>query len=686
MADEIVSSISDLKKTMQKLEEGRQAEAEKAEKDRKKTIVELEKQTTAGDGRKKGVKQARAAAETELKRVKKAQKLDSDINLEVSRSAAEALGISVEQLQLRKEAKQQLDDQKVGLDKLEEAIKAAGGDPAQNAELQRRTLAFQDATKAAEAQSRTTEVAAGELEREKLEAMKVQLEKNGQVATDSKEFNKLSYEIEKAALQKRYDEADSPAARKEIRQEQRALAAKQEGLLGKIAGGMNFLRDSAKEKLKSAGKGIMAILKGTLVAGFALALVAFLNSSYWEDTKTYIVKTLIPTLGRFYDAFFGPEGGFINGIKALFGDESGIGSIVLGIGSAAALFAAFKFAKLIKAVKGLLGGVSSFASKLSGIGGGKGGAAAKGGAIAKGGGKGGGAGKALGNIGKGIGKGLGGILRGIAGGFMAFANPAVAIGAAAFAAAIVLVGGAVAGAAYLLGKAMPTLSSGFKSFEELDGNKLLQVGKGIAAIGAGMAAFGAGKAVEGVGSLVGSIAGLFGGKDKLTPLEQLKIFGDTQINSAQATANAKGLVSYSKAMAMAGGAEAAQGIGGLIGGIAGGLVKLFGGDSPLDKLKKFGDMDINQSGVIKNAAAVAEYSKAMSLLKGDITGADLVKSERANRVNQAGVERSGGGGTPVVVNAPSTNVVNSSTSSSATHMNTAMANPNPTVAALNLSY
>jgi len=681
MADEIVSSISDLKKTMQKLEEGRQAEAEKAEKDRTARMKELNSIDKEAKANGKGNRKEAVAARAELKQIKKAQKLDSDINLEVSRSAAEALGISVEQLQLRKEAKQQLDDQKVGLDKLEEAIKASGGDPAQNAEFQRRTLAHQDAMKAAEVQGRTKWSG-----KEEVEEMKAQLEKNGQVATDSKEFNKLQYEVQKAELAERLKNADSPAARKEIKNEQRALAAKQEGLLGKIAGGMNFLRDSAKEKLKSAGKGIMAILKGTLVAGFALALVAFLNSSYWEDTKNYIVDVLVPKLQEFYNAFFGEGGGFINGIKALFGDKGGIGGIVLGIGSAAALFAAFKFAPLIKAVKGFLGGIGSFASKLTGIGGGKGGAAAKGGAIAKGGGKGGGAGKGIANIGKGIGKGLGGILRGIAGGFMAFANPAVAIGAAAFAAAIVLVGGAVAGASYLLGKAMPTLSSGFKSFEELDGNKLLQVGKGIAAIGAGMAAFGAGKAVEGVGSLVGSIAGLFGGKDKLTPLEQLKIFGDTQINSAQATANAKGLVSYSKAMAMAGGAEASVGVGSFIGGMASGLVKLFGGDSPLDKLKEFGDMDINQSGIIKNAAAVAEYSKAMSLLKGDITGADLVKSERANRVNQAGVERSGGGGTPVVVNAPSTNVVNSSTSSSATHMNTAMANPNPTVAALNLSY
>jgi hypothetical protein len=80
---------------------------------------------------------------------------------------------------------------------------------------------------------------------------------------------------------------------------------------------------------------------------------------------------------------------------------------------------------------------------------------------------------------------------------------------------------------------------------------------------------------------------------------------------------------------------------------------------------------------------VAEYSKAISLMKGDITGADLVNAERANRVNQAGVERSGGGGgAPVIVNAPTTSVIDNS-SSSATHMSTPLTNNNQTVNAVN---
>ena len=87
---------------------------------------------------------------------------------------------------------------------------------------------------------------------------------------------------------------------------------------------------------------------------------------------------------------------------------------------------------------------------------------------------------------------------------------------------------------------------------------------------------------------------------------------------------------------------------------------------------------------MKNSKAVAEYSKAISLMKGDITGADLVNSERANRVNQAGVERSGGGGAPIIISAPSTNV-NRTSSSNATFTSTPMKNPNPTVNALNNS-
>ena len=54
------------------------------------------------------------------------------------------------------------------------------------------------------------------------------------------------------------------------------------------------------EKVKGAGKVIMAILKGTLVAGLLLAVVAFLESPYWTKTKAFIVDTIVPAIEKFW--------------------------------------------------------------------------------------------------------------------------------------------------------------------------------------------------------------------------------------------------------------------------------------------------------------------------------------------------------------------------------------------------
>jgi hypothetical protein len=302
MADEeIVSSISGLNKTIQKVEEGRQAEADKVTKDRKEEIqklVNIDKEAKAnGVGNRKEAVQARA----EIIKLKNTAKLDRAIDKEVSQSIADGLGISVEQLQLRKDQKQQLDDQKKGLDKIEEALKSAGVDPAKNADFQKRTLAFQNTEKAQQDEARTTEVTANE----KLEAMKTALEANGQEATDSAEYNKLSYEIQKAALADRLKNADNPAARKEIQEKQQALEKTNQGLLGKMAGGIgglfNNVKDAAKDKAKSAKKGIMGLLQGTLVAGFALAAVAFLNSKYWDQTKKVLIDDVLPALVNIFN-------------------------------------------------------------------------------------------------------------------------------------------------------------------------------------------------------------------------------------------------------------------------------------------------------------------------------------------------------------------------------------------------
>ena len=515
----------------------------------------------------------------------------------------------------------------------------------------------------------------------------------GEFASDNKEYQKKNYEAKQAELAERLKNATSASGKKEIKAEQRALAAKQEGLLGKIAGGINSLRDGAKEKLKSAGKGVMNLIKGFFIAGFAIALITFLNSPLWEETKTYIVS-LIPKLKDFYKNTLVPLGqnllDFISDptwktFADIFSSEEGDEktSIVLGLAAITLLLTP----SLLLAGLSLGVGLFAKALNLAGLAIGTmlptgtpkvGPPAPKVGKV----------GAILGKLGIALTAGLAGILRGVAFGLAAFAAGPVGIGAAVLTAAILGIGGAVAGATWMVGKSLPSFAEGMMKFQDLNSAKLMSVGKGIRAIADGIAAFGAAAAVKGIGGLVGSIGSFFGGKDKLTPLEQLKIFSETPINAVQATSNANALVSYSKAMeAGSVGGQAAAGIGSFIGGALSGLTGFFGADSPLEKLQKFGEMDINAKGVMINSKAVAEYAKAMSILSGDITGVDLINSQRANQVNQAGLNRSsGGGGAPIVIDAKSTNVVNSNSTSSATFTSKSLTHPNALVTALNYAH
>ena len=253
-----------------------------------------------------------------------------------------------------------------------------------------------------------------------------------------------------------------------------------------------------------------------------------------------------------------------------------------------------------------------FSSLKGFLGGGKGGGGGIGGML-------GGLGKGLAGLGKGIagiGKGVGGLiaglLQGIAKGLLAFANPMVAAGAVAFGVAIAAVGAGIAGAAWITGKAMPTFAEGMKSFEELDGDKLIQAGKGMAAVAGGMAAFGAGTAVAGLGSLVGGITsgivGLFGGD---TPLEKMQKFQEYNFNAKKIKENADAMVAYGKAMAVMGAAQGIGGIGAAVGAVGGAIAGFFGAENPLDKMLKFQAYTFDTEKIKTNAAAVKAYAEAI---------------------------------------------------------------------------
>ena len=89
-------------------------------------------------------------------------------------------------------------------------------------------------------------------------------------------------------------------------------------LLQKIAGGFSGLKKSLTDGFTkvTGGSGMLGkFVRGTLLAGLFFALAKFFNSPLYQEMIDYIFKTLIPKLQFFYDQFFGPEGGFIKGLK-----------------------------------------------------------------------------------------------------------------------------------------------------------------------------------------------------------------------------------------------------------------------------------------------------------------------------------------------------------------------------------
>ena len=232
--------------------------------------------------------------------------------------------------------------------------------------------------------------------------------------------------------------------------------------------------------------------------------------------------------------------------------------------------------------------------------------------------------KGVGKLGKGIGQAIKGLMHGIAGGLSAF-KPQVLLGAIIFGASIAAVGAGIAAAAWIMGKALPTLAEGLQAFDGLDGDNLIDVGLGMLSVAAGLAAMGAGAVVSGIGGLVGGafskLGEMMGAKSPLVMLEE---FGNANINTKKVIANAEAMVAFSKAMAVGGVGAAAAGIGTLVGGITGALGKLFGGEDPLAQLKKFGKADIDGAKVKINAEAMKLFASAMSdapVIKTDVVGA-----------------------------------------------------------------
>ena len=202
---------------------------------------------------------------------------------------------------------------------------------------------------------------------------------------------------------------------------------------------------------------------------------------------------------------------------------------------------------------------------------------------------------------------------------------AVAGGMAAFGA-----GSAVAGLGNLVGNIADGIGSLFggksplekiKEFQEynLDEAKITANSNAFVAFGKAMAAQGAGSAASGLGNAVGAIgdaiAGFFGGETGM-PYDDILEFQQYTFDTEKVRANAAAMVAFNNALVSSSQAGAASGASNAVGAIGNAIASFFGGETPFDKVKNFGEMDINAEGVATNAEAMVAMANALNAFTG----------------------------------------------------------------------
>jgi hypothetical protein len=136
---------------------------------------------------------------------------------------------------------------------------------------------------------------------------------------------------------------------------------------------------------------------------------------------------------------------------------------------------------------------------------------------------------------------------------------------------------------------------------------------------------------------VGDVTGLFGGiangisslfgLEKKDPMADMKLFAKEKITEdevKQIELNAKGLVAFSKAMAMYSASGAAADALDLVGNIASGITSFFGGTKGIDyeEIKTFAAADLQVDKITSNALALSTFATAMSTMASDKIGVE----------------------------------------------------------------
>jgi hypothetical protein len=219
---------------------------------------------------------------------------------------------------------------------------------------------------------------------------------------------------------------------------------------------------SAMDKAEAARQQAIADAQESSAAAMANMNKAFLevSAAFWKALKP-VFDGMTPVINGLAD--------FAGWLASLITEFPKVTAAVAALGVVVSGYITWKLKQLAVEKAG------SVATRVLGGGGGAAGGGAAGGVLDRIGGAGGAAG--------------GGMMQGVAAGLRAFANPQVAIGAAVFAASIAAIGAGIAAAAWLTGKALPTLAEGLTAIQELDGENLLSVAKGAGAFGLSLLAF-----------------------------------------------------------------------------------------------------------------------------------------------------------------------------------------------------
>ena len=283
MSEEIKATQENTKETKKGFAELKQALIEQNKKDAQRAVADFRKQQIAD---KKSVEKINRQLKTELEQAQELKRISNNLQ-KANFATPEEKEAAAKRAQIAKEAVTQT---------LEE----------------RKILRVTRDTRKIQQDTRSDARKSLDLEKNSLSALQKQIEDAGGVAEDSLEFRRAQNRIRRQELAIRKSEATSPAARKEIRKEQRkelfnafklAIAPVSERLGGLV----NIFKG-----IGSIGTGVPGLSLGRLAFLAAIPfIIKFLDSDTFKNIKEVIIPNAVKALNFLKNRILIPLGGLI---------------------------------------------------------------------------------------------------------------------------------------------------------------------------------------------------------------------------------------------------------------------------------------------------------------------------------------------------------------------------------------